>query len=160
MSEIDKVVKRREVVKKEGVFNFDKIYKTVKDNIKERRFDYTEKERTIKQQRKGDLMKVTMLAERKFDAFVKFHFQVDLIAEAVKHGKVDEKLMDMGNFKGIFACWMEYDYLNKWNRNAIRKFLFHIYTKYLIKDKIDNYYKQKLLEDFNYIHDLVKELVE
>lgn len=160
MSEIDKFVKRREVVKKNAVFNFSKIHKTLKDEIKARGFDYTEKERTIKQLRKGDVYKTVILAERKFDAFVKFHFQIDIIAENVRHGKVDDKLMDMGDFKGIFACWLELDYLNKWNANAITKFLFHIYTKYLIQDKIERYYRVKGAEDFNDLHDRVKELIE
>lgn len=160
MSEINKIVKRREVIKKNGVFNFNKIYKNLKDGIKARGFDYTEKERTVKQLRKGDAYKTIILAERKFDAFVKFHFQIDLIAENIRHGKIDDRLMEMGDFKGVFASWLELDYLNKWNKNAIRKFLFHIYIKYLIKDKIDNYYKNKCLEDFDYFHDLVKELIE
>lgn len=159
MSEIDKVVKRREV-KKKGVFDLNKIYSTLKSEIKAKNFDYTEKERTLKQTKRGDLHRIVMDAERKFDAFVKFHFVIDITGDNLKHGKVDDKIMDMGDFKAAFSCWLEFDYLNKWNATAFSSFLFHIYMKYLIKDKIERFYKVKLLNDFDYFHDMVKDLIE
>lgn len=159
MSEISKQVKRREV-KKKGVFSINSIYKTLKEEIKNRKYDYTEKERTLKQTRKGDLYRIVMVAERKFDYFVKFNFQIDITAENVKHGKVDDKMVDMGDFKAVFSSNLELDYLNKWNRSAIGKFLFHIYINYLIKHKIESYYEAKCMEDVNYYHDLLKELLE
>lgn len=159
MAEIKKLVKRREV-KKNGVFDMNKIYSNLKSEINSRGFDYTEKERSIKQLKKGDLYRIVMDAERKFDAFVKFHFLIDITGEHLRHGKVDEKVVDMGDLKVVFSCWMEFDYLNKWNATALNKFLLHIYMKYVIKNKIENFYESKCVEDFNYFHDLVKDLLE
>jgi len=159
MSKESKIIKRREV-KKKGVFDINKIYKELKSQIKERGFDYTEKERTWKQQKKGDKYKFEILGDKKFDDFVEFHFKIVIDAEEVKHGKVDGKVMQMGDFRSIFSCWIVMDYLNKWNKNKITKFLFDIYTNYLIKDKIDDYYEAKCVEECVYFNDLIKELVK
>ena len=160
MSEIVKIVKRREVIKKKAVFKIDKIYSKTKDEIKNRRYEYTEKERTLKQTKKGDFFKAILLGQRKFDDLVKFHIQVELIAENIKQGKRDEQLTEMGDFKAVLSAWLELDFLNKWNKNAAGKFLFKVYMDYIIKSKIDHYYAAKLLEDVNEIHDILKEQIE
>ena len=156
MSKESKVIKRREI-KQKGIFDIEALYKELQLKIKEMSYHFTEKEQTAKTTSRGKDHTIIFLAERKFDDFVKFHIKIEFWFENLNKIKSDNKILDRGELKAVFSSWLEMDYKNKWNQNAVSNFIFDIYTKYIIKEKIEDYYEDKLLEDSNMLYNLIKE---
>jgi len=156
MSKKSNVIKRREV-KQKGIFDIEPLYKELQSKIKDMHYHFTEKEQTAKMTSKGKDHTIIFLAERKFDDFVKFHIKMEFWFENLNKVKSDNKLLDKGELKMIFSSWLEMDYKNKWNQNAVSNFIFDIYTKYIIKEKIEDYYEDKLFEDSTILYNLIKE---
>src|SRR3989344_333050 len=156
MSKESKVIKRREI-KQRGIFDIETLYKELQSKIKEMSYHFTEKEQTAKTTSKGKDHTIIFLAERKFDDFVKFHIKMEFWFENLNKIKSDNKILDKGELKVIFSSWLEMDYKNKWNQNAVSSFIFNIYTRYVIKEKIEDYYEDKLIEDSNSLYNLIKE---
>lgn len=159
MSKESKVIKRREI-KQKGIFDIKNIYSGLQARIKEEGYKFTEKEQTGKENPKGNDLTIIFLAERKFDDFVKFHIKIEFWFERLKKVKYNNKMLDNGDLKVVFSSFLELDYKNRWNRNALLKFMFDIYTKYIIFEKIDDYYEPKLLEDSAIFYNLIKERLE
>lgn len=156
MSEKFNVVKRREI-KLKGVFDVNKVYKEARNKISDLGYDFTEKEQTVKDLARGKEILIKFLGERKFDELTKFHMSVDIVFENTVKIKKDNKNLDKGEVKIVMACWLELDYRERWNASSLKKFLFHIYIKYLIMDRILHIYCDKLEGEFNDVHDTLKE---
>ena len=156
MSEKFNVVKRREI-KVKGMFDVNKVYKEARNKISDLGYDFTEKEQTVKDLARGKEILIKFLGERKFDELTKFHMSVDMMFENTVKVKKGEKNLDKGDVKIVMACWLEIDYRNRWSDSSFKKFLFHIYTKYLIMDRILSIYCDKLEGEFNEEHDVIKE---
>lgn len=159
MSKEVKLIKRREIRQK-GIFDIKKTYRALQAQIKEEKYKFTEKEHIEKENPKGNDLTIIFLAERKFDDFVKFHVRMEFWYERLKDIKHNNKILRKGELKVVFSSFLELDYKNKWNKNAILNFLFEIYTKYIIFNKIDDFYEPKLLEDSNIFYDFIKKELE
>lgn len=156
MSEIIKIVKRREI-KVKGIFDINNLYKKARLKIVSLGYDFFELEQTIKDLDKGKDMVVRFEGERKFDELTKFYINVDIHFENIFKNRKDNIVLDKGSAKVVMSCWLVLDYKNKWNANAITKFLFHIYINYIIKFRILDIYADKIEGEFNELHNLIKE---
>ena len=144
-------------VKKTGVFNLDKIYKDLHSWLDMHHYTIHEKEHTDKESDKGHTIITKWLAEREIDDLAKFESNIAFLGAKIHK-------TDNGLFKGsihiIISASVILDYKKKWTANAFSNFLFDIYTKYITKDKINDYYGANLVNELLVFHKLAKSLLE
>jgi len=149
MSEKDYVTPSQGIIiQKDGSFDINKLYKNISMWYFRRDYDFTEKENSNKTGSSGSEVKLILQGERKVDSYVKFH--TDMVIEAFKYKEGKGKLRI-----NVYA-YLELDYENKWENNALNKFLRHIYNKVIIKSKIKSYYEAKVYEETLELSKIIK----
>ena len=149
MSEKDYVTPSQGIIiQKDGSFDINKLYKNISMWYFRRNYDFTEKENSNKIGSSGSEVKLILQGDRKVDSYVKFH--ADMVIEAFKYKDGKGKLRI-----NVYA-YLELDYDNKWENNALNKFLRHIYNKVIIKSKIKSYYEAKVYEETLELSKIIK----
>ena len=69
-----------------------------------------------------------------------------------------EKL-DSGKLSIEITASLILDYKNKWQSNPVRNFFFKIYNKFIIKDKLNKYYIEKLYEESTNLQNTIKSIL-
>ena len=137
------------------VFNFDKLYKTMKSWFDDHDYDFHEKEHTEKDKPLGREILIKWVAEREVDDYAKFIIEVKFFIENFTEiegaNKCDLELK--------FWARVELDYKNAWQTNRLYKFLFWFRNNFLIRKKIENDYCGKLKEEVNELQEIAKNIV-
>lgn len=144
------------IIKYNGVFDFDKLYKGMHDWFVMHRYDFQEKEQTRKGKDLGAFMELEWAGERRVDEYAKFSITVHFIIEEME--RVEN--LDKGKLLIELAASLILDYKNSWQSNSFKKFLFNIYNKYIIKEKIKKYYFGKLYAEVTDLQDTGKSILD
>lgn len=144
------------LIKHTGKFDLKKLYKLGPAWFEEHKYDFTEKEHTVKEISTGQQNVFTWITERKLNDFFKLHIDTRFFMNEIiknKDGTVNGSLIIR------VMPWLEMDWQKKWQGNPMSKFLFYVYTNYVIKREIKQIYDTKLfLEYINYVNTIKKEL--
>ncbi len=141
------------LIKYNGSFNLDKLYKDAKAWFNKYKYDFTEKEYKEKQHPISGELQFEFNGERKVDDYAKFNITIKVLIIGLK--KLDKNTY-IGNFRVNLIAHIDLDYSEKWQYNPFKKFLFFIYNNYLIKNKIQNVYEDKLYEEVLDYETLIK----
>ncbi len=139
-----------------GVFDFDKLYKEMHDWFIKNAYDFEEKQHEDKSKDTGREIEITWNGERKIDEFAKFLITVRFLIE--EFNKVEK--LDSGKMVIEISASAVLDYNDRWKRKPFSNFLFNVYTKYIIKEKINTYYLGKLYNETVNLQDLGKSVLE
>lgn len=143
-------------IKKSGVFNFDGLYKDMKDWFIDHEYLFNEKEHTEKDLPQGREILMKWIAERDIDDYAKFKIEINFMIE--KFMKLNGKTK--AELKIIYFAQIDLDYKNNWQKNSLYKFLFFMYNNYIIKSKILTNYEPKLKKDVDDLREIVKGYLE
>ena len=128
------------VITHDGLFDMDGFYEHVKAWYFRRRYDYTEKEIQIKHKVQGNEYVFGFLGEREIDEYIKFH--IDFKVFSIRTKKVKEGYV--GWIKINIMAYVELDWKGEWQKSPWKRFLFHLYNNFIIKDRILKTYEGKL----------------
>ncbi len=142
------------ILRYNGTFNLDKLYKDSKKWFYNFNYDFSEKLYKEKQKAGGDEIEIDFESERKLDDYTKFNIKTHIFILDVKKLSKDTYI---GNFKANIVAYIELDYLNKLQFNPLKKFLFFIYNNIIIKNKIEGVYEDKLYDEVLKFENVVKE---
>jgi len=142
------------VIKYNGSFNIDKLYKDIKAWFDNNNYDFDEKEYKEKRQAHGDEILIEFICERKIDDYIKFNLRIKFLMLNVKKLSKDHYV---GNFRANISAFIEFDYNNEWQFSPLKKFLFFVYNNFIIKNKIENVYEDKLYGEVLNFEKLIKE---
>ena len=145
------------VIKYNGSFDLDKLYKDIKAWFDNNSYDFDEKEYKEKRQAHGDEILIEFICERKIDDYIRFNLRIKFLMLNVKKLSKGHYI---GNFRANIAAFIEFDYNNEWQYNPIKKILFFIYNNFIIKNKIESVYEDKLYNDVLSFEKLIKEHLE
>lgn len=143
-------------IKKSGSCKFNKLYSEAKKMFDEYSYDFIEKEHTAKDLPQGRENVIRWEAERKVDDYAKFEIRVTFFIENLREvnntyeGKFDIK---------IFAN-ITFDYMNKWQGNVIKEFMFKFYNEYIMKDKILGSYEPKILSEIEVLKEIIRKYIK
>ena len=144
------------IIRYSGVFDFDKLYKEMHDWFMKNSYGFEEKQHDDRAKDRGRDIEIVWNGERKVDEFVKFLINVRFVIE--EFNKVEK--LDSGKLLIEISASAILDYTDRWNRKPFSNFLFNVYTKYIIKEKINNYYLGKLYRETVNLQELGKSVLE
>lgn len=141
------------VIKYNGTFNLDKLYKEAKNWFDDFNYRFTEKEYKEKQKAHGNEISMEFLSERNLDGYTKFRININFLMLSVKKLSKDTYT---GNVRINIISYLEFDYKARWQYNPFKKFLFFVYNNLVIKNKIQSVYGPKLYNEVLKFEDLIK----
>ena len=137
-----------------GSFNLDKLYKKAKNWFNDFSYFFSEKQYKEKTKPEGNEIEIDFVGERKINDYIKFIIEVKLFITEVRKLSKDTYV---GNFKANIVSKLDLDYDNKFQYNPFKKFLFFVYTNLIIKNKIEGVYEDKLYSEVLNFEDVLKE---
>ena len=142
-------------IKYNGVFDFDKLYKEMHEWFVGYQYDFNEKEQTKKFGDLGAKVEFKWIGNRRIDDYAQFTIEVHTLIEEMN--KVEK--LDSGKLSIEITASLILDYKNKWQSNPVRNFFFKIYNKFIIKDKLNKYYIEKLYEESTNLQNTIKSIL-
>jgi hypothetical protein len=143
------------LIKYNGVFDFDKLYKEMHEWFVGYGYGFNEKEQTKKFGDLGAKVEFKWSGDRKIDDYAQYTIEVHTLIEEMNKA---EKL-DSGKLSIEITASLILDYKNKWQANPVRNFFFKIYNRVILKDKINKYYIGKLYEESINLQDTIKSIL-
>lgn len=141
-------------IKYNGAFDFEKIYKELHDWFLANRYGFNEKEHTKKTKDLGSNLELKWSGDKLIDEYAMYTIDFHLLIEEMnKEGKLDS-----GKLIIEITATVTLDHGNKWSTKPFSNFLHKIYTKYIIKDRVNNYIGGLYGEATN-LQDTVKSLL-
>ncbi len=142
-------------IKYNGVFDFEKIYNDLHDWFIANRYGFNEKEHTKKTKDLGSNLELKWSGDKKIDDYAMYTIDLHLLIEEMnKEGKLDS-----GKLTIEIIATVTLDYTNKWSTKPFSNLLHQIYTKYIIKDKINGHYIGGLYGEAVNLQDTAKALL-
>src|SRR3989344_8314530 len=139
-----------------GVFDIDAIARGIKKWYLENNYRYDEKENITKDKPQGFEIIVKFKSIREVDDFVQFHIDMEFHMFYVEKVKKGSKIVNKGYMRVIIMAHMTLDYKNKWERSKFGRFLYHVYRKHLIRDKIKRVYEAKIDAELQEVMAIIK----
>ncbi len=157
MSRIDPITPASGLIlRKTGEFDLDALYSDLHLFFDENSYGFQELENGTKLKDKGEEITIKWRGERAVDAYGKFIITVSFIIEgAKKRGKTYT-----GDLRIILGALVELDYKNEWPLKPMGNFLFKIYNKYIIKQKINQKYYGPLYDEIVALQERAKKILE
>jgi len=143
--------------KKKTIFEAEKLYKSIIEEISNQGFIYAEKEQRFKPTQYGDETRFIILGFKSRDSFAKTKLTITVKLEDINKIKKDNRKLDEGNINILIEGEVNLDYNDDWNKSGLKKFLFKIYTKYLKKEEIKQKYMVPTFKDVGIIYKKLKE---
>jgi hypothetical protein len=126
-----------------GVFDFKTFYNYLYDWLVNYQYIVIEKKYSEKIKAEGKDVDIEWLCLRKISDYFRFRIKIKMrvigmaSAELVKDGMKLKR--DKGEIEISIGSFLERDYENKWEMNAVNKFLRGLYDKYIIKTRVEDY---------------------
>ena len=144
------------LVKHTGKFNLKSLYKNGINWFSKYKYDFTEKEHTVKDNADGQQNIFTWVGEREINDFLLFRITVKFWMDKVIKTKDGQ---NEGYIIVRFSPEVEFDYKKQWQGSSFSRFLLFIYVNYVIKKEIKNLWDVKLyIEQLELINLIKKEL--
>jgi len=157
MSRIDPVTPGAGLMlRKTGEFDLDALYSDMHLFFNENSYVFQELENGAKTKDRGEEITIKWKGERTVDTYAKFIINVSFVIEnAKKRGKTYT-----GDLVLTLSASVELDYKNEWPLKPMGNFLFKIYNKYIIKQKLGDKYYGPLFSEVNSLHERAKRILE
>ncbi len=139
-------------------FNLNKLLNDIKTWYLYMKYDFTEREHTIKDLPRGKEVEIKWLLSRNIDDYVQYHIDIHILIFDMVKVKSGNQVLDIGDFLISFTAYLVFDY-NKKLHSRFGKLLKYVYNNYIIKDRLDDY-EDKLIDELKNIKKLVKESLE
>ncbi len=144
------------ITSKEVSLDFDKFYKTLSSWFLKRHYFFQEK--YTKNKEKGGWgreIKLNWEGEREVDEYVKF--SINILIDLEKFTEEGNNLR--GNLRITVISFLILDWKDQFQSKALKKKLFNIYNKFILKDKINNFYAAKLYDETEELVNYAKSLL-
>ena len=128
------------VIVREGNFDLQLYYSTIKSWFDKRMYTFTERENTEKVKGHGNELLIKLDGDKKIDDFVEFHIETFALVRGLR--KKGNKYT--AHVKINIVAYLDLDYRNQWQDSPLKQLLFHLYVNFLIKHKIKSYYEANL----------------
>ncbi|MBI4159174.1 hypothetical protein HY500_02855 [Candidatus Woesearchaeota archaeon] len=139
------------VIVREGPFDAELYYSTIKNWFDKRMYTFTERENTEKYRAHGNELNIKLDGDKKVDDFVEFHIETFALCREYKKKHANVKIN--------IVAYLDLDYRNQWQDTPFKRLLFYLYINFLIKGKIKHYYETNLyLEMMELIGDMKRTL--
>ncbi len=133
-------VTKRYLRQEGGTFNVAAIYKVTKKVAESAGYMFIEGEHRSKPEKLGHLYEFGFQLGHQFDYFAQDEITLFFVFEDIKRVKKNGNMLEYGTGKLKMETKLVLDYQNKWGTSALNKFLFTIYHKYLILQRIKKKY--------------------
>ncbi len=157
------------MLKKHGVFNFDKAFSAILPWLNKHKYDSIEKARMEKSGSTGKGLESEWVSERKVTDYVKFHLTVKIWLRDMTEVAMEKDGKKIKAHKGrvefIFDSVMEKNYKGRFgdqkfdSEKEFSMFLKEIYDKYVAKSKLSSF-EDKLYEETFDLINLIKKNLE
>ncbi|MEK6973995.1 MAG: hypothetical protein AABW41_02045 [Nanoarchaeota archaeon] len=136
MTEVDIVVSELKITK-EGVFDFDSLYKTFKDWLNLHQFDFFEKNYIDITKVESKEIKIKFESEKKIDEYLKFglEFTIKVSDFKIVLSADKKKKLVKGALNISISSAIQSDYAGEWEGKPFKKFMRGIYDKFIEGDK-------------------------
>ena len=132
------------LIKKNGVFDLNGMYKAMRSWFGERDYGFLEKENSKKEKDTGQIILLRWEGSRNVDAYAQFQIRVNILVENAESLRENNKKLTKGDLEMKFWADVILDYTNTWERKPFGQFLFKLYNTMIIKDKIQDVYETNL----------------
>ena len=144
------------ILKYKGTCDIKKLYKSSKDWFAKNNYKFSEKEFKEKWGPTGTEFKIHLEGERYVDEYLSFNIKIVFFIIDAK--KINEKYK--ANVHVTADAHLLLDRKNKWQGNSIKSFLFFIYNNFIIKNKIENVYEDKLYAELMELINNIKQHIK
>ncbi len=136
MAESDLVVSDLKITK-EGIFNFEDLYKTIKSWLEFHKYDFFEKNYEDITKTEAKNVKIKFEAVRKIDDYHKFGMELTLKVgdHKIVLSNDKKKKLVQGSLLVVIGASIISDYEGEWEDKPMKKFFRGIYDKYVQADK-------------------------
>lgn len=139
-------------VSQRGIFNFKDFYEFLYDYLTDENYDVFEEKYSEKIDGDSKSVEIKWTATKEISDYFKFEISLFWRITGMKKVKVkkegNEITMDSASIEIKFDAVLVKDYENRWETNAVFKFLRGLYDRYIIKTRIDDY-EVKLFQEIN-----------
>ena len=142
MSEIDYVLKNIKVTEKDTQIDFKKFYQFLNKLLVDNGYFVMEKEYINKLKDDIKNKSIRLNAVKRMDDYSRFFISIRLKLLDAVEVEGEKELFYHGDVSLNFECYIEKDYNNKWEKNAILKFLRTIYDYVFLRSVFTEYEKQ------------------
>jgi len=150
-------------IRKHGVYDLEKLYHALKEELKSTGYSFREKDVTDKTDPGAREHKIIWTAERNVDAYVKFLIDIEFWIWRGVNVIVEEDGRRRKMQKGDFTIRIKSKFKKNWNNSfgssGFQEFLRQVYEKYAIKQRLINY-ESKLWNETYRLIDLIREILE
>jgi len=140
------------LLKYKGEVDVKKMHNSIKSWFANNKYDMAEKEYKEKSGAAGKEFNLIVSGERKIDDYVSFNINVHTLIISAK--KTENKYN--GNTQVRISSYVKLDRQTKMQSNPLKLFLFFFYNNFIIKDKIQNVYEDKLFSEVSELMSLIK----
>ena len=142
MGSKSELFKEARIQVRDAIFDLDEIYKHAHDWLDWRKYDITEKAYKEKNSPGGREVKIEWECTRDIDEYSQFELKVKWVLLGVNDVKVEHMGKDVKMQKGeiniYISAFVVLDYLEKWEKTPMMKFMKGFYEKYLYVGTIES----------------------
>lgn len=152
------------IIKKDGIFDYDTLYDSIRDWFLENKYEITESDMTRKFAPDGGEFKTVWKAKKNVDYYVKFEMKLEVwlwkAMEVLVEREGQKKKMFKGNVEIVFDSSLTKNYNKTFPPTRFGNFLRRMTEKYLWKKRLESGMEGKLYEEFIELQDKIKEVLE
>ncbi len=146
--ERDKITEGK--AKFDGLFVFKDVYNFVYSLLRDSKYDVSEPAYSEKTTPEGKEIQIRWEARRKISDYFRFTLVVDWLVlglTAVEAEKAGARVkMNKGSVEVKITAFIDKDYEERWETNAIAKFFRGIYDRYVVRSRIERYEEKMAVE--------------
>lgn len=146
--ERDKITEGK--AKFDGLFVFKDVYNFVYSLLRDSKYDVSEPAYSEKTTPEGKEIQIRWEARRKISDYFRFTLVVDWLVlglTAVEAEKAGARVkMNKGSVEVKITAFIDKDYEERWESNAIAKFFRGIYDRYVVRSRIERYEEKVAVE--------------
>jgi hypothetical protein len=148
MAEKDQVFKTK--IKYTGIWDFKQVYRFLYDWFADNGYKVKEAGYTEKIKADGKEIEIKWVAKKKVSDYFQFQINADWLILGMTETEVQKEgakmKMNKGYLEIMFSATLIKDYEQRWENNALLKFLRGVYDRYIIKSRIEDYEDRLLAE--------------
>ncbi len=144
------------LIKHSGLYNLPKILKECKEILDDLGYYIQDKDHSESVKPSGKELTIEWKCEKKVSEYVKFKTEVKIITLRQGDVKIKNKKLQKGDFEFRLSSSMTKNYEKSFKENLPGKIQRHLYEKFIIAEKLDDY-EDKLDEEGKELIKVIKE---
>lgn len=155
MAELDFVVTDLKLTK-EGVFNFNDLYKTIKEWLSFHKYDFFEKNYFDVTKIDAKDIKIKFETEKTIDEYTKFvmEFTIKVIDHKFVLSADKKKKLVKGTLTISLGSAIQSDYSGEWEDKPLKKFIRGVYDKFIEGDKRARLHNELKEETYSFYNEI------